>query len=81
MVELNQNKAQTLANQIYLINEQLNNPDLSEQERGNFSQQKNDLLKQTREEEEKYQQLLERVNEQKDELLNDINAIGSEVKL
>lgn len=81
MIELNQNKAETLANQIYLIDEQLNNPDLSEQERDDFSQQKNDLLKQTREEEEKYLQLLERVNKQKDELLNDINAIGSEVNL
>lgn len=81
MIELNKNKAQTLANQINLMDEQLNNPSLSENERMKMKKEKDSIVQQTREQEEKYQQLLERVNKQKNELLNDINKMESGVKL
>jgi len=81
MIDLKNRKAQTLLNQINLINEQINNSNLSEKEKTELLEEKNYLLQKTSEEEDKYRQLLEQVDKQKNGLLNDINKMESGVKL
>jgi len=81
MIELHIEKAETLKKQIDLINQELSRGDLSKQDRASLLKQKESILAETRSQEAKYQELLERIEEQKQYLLKDISTQNQSLDL